>query len=145
MIEGILDGRAHPEPLARVLVEIAGRKWAKLNRLGEGLRPVVRVSLWASLVVAAVLDELIASWESPPRDAHHVLEIQLELLLEIGSPLSERASKALGQLKGSGKSARLAKQLLALESSDNNPKFRQALVEGLTIRLTRAERSFSSR
>ncbi|TVS19870.1 MAG: hypothetical protein EA424_06890, partial [Planctomycetaceae bacterium] len=145
LIEGLLDGRAHPEPLARVLVEIAGRKWAKLNRLGEGLRPVIRVSLWGSLVVAAVLDELIASWESPPRDAHHLLEIQLELLLEIGSSLSERASKALKDITGSGKSAKLAKQLRALKSSDDNPKFRQALLEGLAVRLTRAERPFSAR
>ncbi|MDY0169769.1 MAG: DUF6493 family protein [Thermoguttaceae bacterium] len=141
LLEGILDGRAHSEPLGRVLVEIANRNWAKLNRLGNALRPVIRVSLWGSLVIGTVLDELIASWTPPPRDAHHILQIQLELLMEIGGSLSDRASKTLAGFQGAGKTAKLAGQLVRLRGSDRNPKFRQALLEGLNIRLARAERT----
>lgn len=139
LVEGLLDGRAHPDPLADVLVEIARYDWAKLNRLEEGLRQVARISRWASLVISQISDRLIASWNEPPRDAHHILGIQLELLMEINGRLSEAAQIPLRSLNGGSKSAKLAKQLLALEGGSHSAAYRSALLEGVERRIARAE------
>lgn len=139
LVEGLLDGRAHPDPLADVLIEIARFNWAKLNRLEEGLRQVARISRWGSLVISRVLDRLIASWNDPPRDAHHLLGMQLELLMEINGRLSEAAQIPLRSLNGGSKSAKLAKQLLALEGGSHSAAHRSALLEGVERRIARAE------
>lgn len=139
LVEGLFDGRAHPEPLAEILVEIAGYNWAKLNRLADGLRQVARISAWGALVVSRILDRLIASWPSPPRDAHHILELQLELLLRIGGRLGELARKSLEASTGGGKTAKLAGQLLGLDGGDHSPAYRSAILEGVQSRITHVE------
>jgi hypothetical protein len=137
LIEGILDGRAHSEPLSDALLQIASCKWTKLNRLVDSLRPVGRVSPWGAMLVASVLDRLIASWQTPPRDAHHVLELQLELLMETDAALSEAARRPLQSLSGSSKTAKLAKQLLKLSAPPDRSRRRTVLVEALANRLNR--------
>lgn len=139
LVEGLLDGRAHPEPLGEILVEIAAYNWAKLNRLADGLRQVARISPWGALVVSRILDRLIASWQLLPRDAHHILELQLELLLRIHGRLGELARQPLEASSGGGKTAKLAKQLLGLDGSSNSPAYRASLLEGVRLRITHVE------
>lgn len=138
-MEGLFDGRVHPEPLAEILVEIAGYNWAKLNRLAEGLRQVARISPWGSLVISQILDRLIASWNLPPRDAHHILEVQLELLLRVNGRLGELARKPLEVSTAGGKTGKLARQLLQLDGNNSSPAYRSALLEGVQSRITHVE------
>jgi hypothetical protein len=139
LVEGLLDGRAHPDSLSGILSEIAGYPWAKLNRLADGLHQVARTSAWSSLAIAHLLDRLIASWPAPPRDAHHILEFQLELLLQLNGALSESARTPLETLAGGSKTAKLARQLLKLAGGGDSGPCRAAMLAGFELRIARAE------
>lgn len=141
LVEGILDGRAHPEALSPGLLELLQHPWLKLNRLGDALAEVVRVSSWAALVVAEVLNCAIAAWDEVPRDGHHVLTVQRAALMEIDGCLSEAARETLTPLKGSSKTAKLAKQLLGFRGSKVSPARKRALLEGLQCRMQRVPSS----
>ncbi|MEZ6042927.1 MAG: DUF6493 family protein [Planctomycetaceae bacterium] len=140
LIEGILDGRAHPAALSASLTELLEHRWLKLNRLAEALAGVARVSSWTALVVTAIIDSVIASWSELPGDAHHLLSVQLEALMRINGCLTDAARKPLSQLTGSSKTAKLAKQLLTLSRSDRSTARKAALLEGVECRVQRAER-----
>lgn len=134
------DSRAHPQPLSEALLELADKDWFKLNRLADSLRDVARVSRWAMLVTVEILDRLIASWKAIPRDGHHVLELHLDLLAELQVPLSEPARAVLGSQSGSGKAAKLARQLCQLQFEGRSTARRAALMEMAEARIARAER-----
>jgi hypothetical protein len=140
LIEGIADGRADTGTLADSLLHIASGGWMKLNRLAESLHEVTRTSILAERVVAEILDRLIASWDALPRDGHHVLVLQLELLNNLQQGLSPAAREPLSTVKGTGKAAKLAKQLSALEPHPQSPALREAAVQAAEGRLARAER-----
>ena len=140
LIDGIVDGRAHPDELAKALLHVASGGWIKLNRLADSLREVTRTSILAERVVAAILDRLIGSWQPLPRDGHHVLTLQLELLSNLQQAPSDTAREVLTNIKGSGKAAKLAKQLSKLEADTTSTPMRQAALEAAEGRLARAER-----
>jgi hypothetical protein len=140
LIDGIVDGRADPEALAKTLLHIASGGWIKLNRLAESLREVTRTSALAERVAARILDPLIASWESVPRDGHHILTLQLDLLSNLQQAPSDAARAKLADVRGSGKAAKLAKHLCRLEARSDAPAMRQAALEAAEGRLGRAER-----
>lgn len=141
MVEGILDGRAHPEPLGDTLVSLFSIPWLKLNRLCDSIKEIARVSRWGTLMLANIVDRAIATWTELPRDAHHLLSVQLELLLEIDGCVSDAARKLLAGAKGSSKTAKLARQLLALSGSPQSAASTSAMLEGVAVRLSRAEAS----
>lgn len=140
LIDGITDGRADALRLGATLVHVASGGWMKLNRLTDALREVVRTSVLAERVVGEILDRLIASWESLPRDGHHVLSLQVELLASLEHELSPQAREVLSGVKGSGKAVKLAKQLCAMQSSPASVPMKQAAIEAAEGRLARAER-----
>ena len=142
LIEGIADGRADTAALADTLLHIASGGWIKLNRLADSLREVTRTSILAERVVAEIMDRLIASWTELPRDGHHVLALQVGLLSNLQQGLSPAARESLSTVKGTGKAAKLAKQLSALESDPQSPAIREAAVQAVEGRLARAERIF---
>lgn len=134
------ETRAHPDPLSVALLELADKSWFKLNRLSESLRDVARTSNWATLVTSEILNRLIASWQKIPRDAYHVLELQLDLLAELQSTLSESARAVLtGQTCG-GKTAKLARQLCELRFEGPSATRRKGLLEVAEARIDRADR-----
>ena len=140
MIDGIADGRAHAGPLGKALLHVASGGWIKLNRLAESLREVTRSSILAERVVSEILDQLIASWETLPRDGHHVLALQIELLSSLGVAPSARTREVLSAISSTGKSAKLAKQLSALTADQSSLSRRQSALEAAQGRLSRAER-----
>jgi hypothetical protein len=142
LIEGIADGRADTAALADTLLHIASGGWIKLNRLADSLREVTRTSILAERVVAGIMDRLIASWNELPRDGRHVLALQMELLSNLQQGLSPAARDALSTVKGTGKAAKLAKQLSALEPHPQSPALREAAVQASEGRLARAERIY---
>ncbi|MEZ6123928.1 MAG: DUF6493 family protein [Planctomycetaceae bacterium] len=137
LIEGILDGRAHPDELSPVLLEMLREPWLKLNRLAEALSEVARVSQWSAMVVSHILDTVIAARDELPRDAHHLLTVQLNALIQVDSRLSPAARRPLESVKGGSKTAKLAKQLLALNPPVDSEKRRAALLQGVECRVRR--------
>ncbi len=140
LIEAIQDGRARPEPLARVLSRIAAGDWLKPNRLAETLQEVSRVSALHQLVVAQVLQRYLASLRVLPRNAHHVLELLLGLLSELQRPMDSPTPAVLGSIKGTGKTAKLAHSLLAGPASVSDVQFRKAVGQAYAARVARGER-----
>jgi hypothetical protein len=140
LIEGIVDGRAAPEPLAEALIPLQQAGRIKHNRMAGALREVARTSPLAEWVAAEILDRLIAAWDPVPRDAHHVLSFQLELLTTLGCTLSDPARHRLVGVKGTGKTAKLAAQLCELCPQSPSSGHRAAVLAALEGRLSRAER-----
>ncbi len=138
-IDGIQDGRADVDRAAKALLEIDSGGSIKLNRLVDSLREIARTSTLAERFIAAILDQLIASWARLPRAAHHVLELQLELLVNLRHEVSHQSRRALSQVSGSGKVAKLAKRLCKLRAEALSPVMRQAALAAADGRLTRAE------
>ena len=126
--------------LGETLVRLSAGGWLKLNRLADSLREVTRTSVLAERVVAEILDQLIAAWNSLPRDGHHVLSLQMELHSNLRTALTPEAQNVLNRVKGSGKGAKLAKQLCALTAEQPSQPMRLAAIEAAEGRLARGER-----
>ncbi|MCA9112898.1 MAG: hypothetical protein KDA52_23295, partial [Planctomycetaceae bacterium] len=112
----------------------------KRNRLTDALR----TSVLAERVVEEIVDQLIASWESLPRDGHHVLSLQVELLASLEHELSPQAREVLSGVNSSGKAAKLARQLCVMQASPASVPMKQAAIKAAKGRLTRADRSLSA-
>lgn len=139
-IEGIPDGRAHPTPMADVLCKILEGGWVKLNRLAESLQEVAGISPLHAWTAASVLNRVVATFEPMPRNAHHILDLLLQLLTDLGLELDDFARAPLALVTGSSKTAKAAKALLALKSVENSARMQQATVLALEARVDRAER-----
>lgn len=111
MIDGITDGRADITDLGTSLLQLASLSWIKPNRLASGLDEISRTGTLAQLFVANLLDNWIATWDSLPRDAHHVLELRLHTAIEADHPISDPARNCLEKLTGTGKAAKLSQSL----------------------------------
>jgi len=140
LIEGIADGRADVQRISDSLIEVSTGGWIKLNRLASSLGEVARTSVTAERVVAGILDRVIASWDRLPRDAHHLLSLQLELLTNLQHALSSEARRVLSNVPGSGKTAKLAKHLCQMTSEQPSLTMLEAAIEAAEGRLARAER-----
>jgi hypothetical protein len=138
--EAIQDGRAHPDILGPVLIQLSQGGWLKLNRLAASLGEVARLSAWHQFVIVRVLEAWLAARTDLPRDAHHILSLLLELLTSLDLGLAEKARVPLEQKKGSSKTAKTARAILDRSGSDRSLKTSQALIEQLRSRIERAER-----
>ncbi len=138
LIEGILDARAQPIQLAKELRILLNNSWLKLNRLADALDEVSRISLWATLVVTKILDEVMQSWSEVPRDGHQLLSTQLEGLSKLQTSPSANATEALKQLKPTGKATKLVASLLKLKNNPQSTSLQAALLEGVLARVRRA-------
>ncbi|HUT88380.1 MAG TPA: DUF6493 family protein [Thermoguttaceae bacterium] len=140
LVEAVADGRVHPGPLGDVLARVAAGGWVKMNRVADSLREVARLSPLHAWTAAEVLRALVGSSPELPRDAHHVLALWLELLVELGSALDPSSRAILEPVKGSSKTARCAKRLLALKPEQSSAKMQAARRQLLEARIARAER-----
>ncbi|NLH16119.1 MAG: hypothetical protein GX455_06040 [Phycisphaerae bacterium] len=140
LTEAIHDGRAHPQPFGEVLVKLCAGGWVKLNRIGDALNSISRVSPLHAYVCCGILRRWLAGQETLPDDAHHLLSLQLELSVQIGWTLSETEKRPLAGVSGSSKTAKLAKDLIRCEFSRPSAEHRQALIQQLEARLRRGQR-----
>lgn len=130
LIEGIEDGRAHPELLLPVLMRLYRQGSLKLNRLAESLGEVARSGELARWTVAKILGTVLA--DPLPKGAHHLLE----QLLETTKTLPSKTRQNLRQVSGASKTAKLCQQLLKLpDPPPVEERFRHLLV---SARLERA-------
>ncbi|MEM6551695.1 MAG: DUF6493 family protein [Planctomycetota bacterium] len=140
LIEGIADGRVHPKPLGQTLARLAPSGWLKLNRLTANLEETARVSPLHALVVADALTTMLPGFTELPRDAHHALGLLHRLLTQVGLPLADPVRPLLEPVKGSSKTAKLAKALLQQQAEAATADYATALHAALDARVTRAER-----
>ena len=139
LVESISDGRAHPDLFATSLCRLGETKWFQPGRMAGYLNEVAQVSPLHAWVVAGMLGHLVARWQELPKNGHHILELLVELLAQLGQALDPGVSAALGGIKASGKSAKIARQLLALKQTDN-AAMEAARQAALQARVARAER-----
>ncbi len=139
LVEGIGDGRVHPEPLGEILAGLWQGGWAKANRLASGLEEVARVGPLHELVVAGTLDRLVAGWPSIPHGAHHVFQLLDDALAALEAPVSGDAARVLESVRGGGKTARLARSLAQRRAGGPSPRNALACRLALDARIRRVE------
>ena len=138
-IELIADGRGDARLLGDVLARLSEGGWLRLNRLADALREVSRVSPLHAWTVADVLQDLLVSQEGLPRDGHHVLQLLREVLVQLGLEIRPELRSDLELQKGTGKTAKLARQLATLRRTERSEQY-TALLQLLDARIARANR-----
>jgi hypothetical protein len=140
LIAAIDDGRLDGLTLGERMAAIYNPEWIKAARWAKTLTEASRVSPLHSAVCTLALERLLAGiGDPPPRDLPALLEAVKELLIAQGRGLSLPETRdVLSRLQASGKTAKLAREILALE---NNPApGDDAAMRALAGRLERAER-----
>ncbi len=135
----IQDGRVTEVNLSQTLCWLSGAHWFRLPRLAESLAQVGAVSPLHAAVVAPSLETLLCQAEVEPRNFATALEALEELLNELQRAPSKSLREVLVQFTGSGKGAKRAKKLLALEWGDG-VAMNEARQMALAARVARAER-----
>ncbi len=135
----IADGRGDARLLGNVLGRLCSDGWLRLNRLTAVLREASRVSPLHAWTIAEMLQDLVAAYAELPADAHYVLQLLRELLVELGLRIRPELRSKLETNSGSGKTAKLARQLAALTDT-KNPAQQTALLQLLNARIQRANR-----
>lgn len=138
LIQAAADGRVHPDSFREAIDTIAPAFWFKPGRISTHLADLGTISPLHAWVAAGMLEQVAIAMPNPEKDGYHAFAPLLELLTQIGRAVEPDTRKTLQNLKGSGKSAKLARQLLALEPDDQamQPVY-AALLEA---RIVRAER-----
>jgi hypothetical protein len=114
LIAAIAEGRANPAELGAALARLLELGENKLVRWSKSLGAVARISALHARLVADLLQRALhANPAHAPRDLGQLLELLVEVLSETGTTVSDsKAREYLAALSGTGKSAKLAKQLL---------------------------------
>ncbi len=135
--DGRIDGKLLGEAIHRVLAD----ELIKTNRLTKALGEAARVSALHTYVVAVAVQRALVGLSAPPRDLHLLLELLNELLCETGERLADSEIETfLRGLKVSGKTAKLARDLLALTGGTDHSIRMRAAARALAGRVERAER-----
>lgn len=133
LIEGIADGRAHPQTLAAVLIRLNQGGWLKAHRIAEALREVARVSPLHQWAAAGIVEAALEVFIGQTGKAHIALELLLEWLVESqAGPLPQTAER-LTQLK-SGKAGVAAKAIVALAGRKSLAQSPQSLAQAWQVR-----------
>jgi hypothetical protein len=112
LVEGI-DGRVFdPRAFVEIMTRLCEGQWVKLSRLSAGLLQVAQVSALHAGVVSEALQVWLPLLDLKQRGVLHVLEVLVEIQAIAQRPLAEPAQAALRSVRGSGKTAKLAKDLL---------------------------------
>jgi len=113
LIEGIETRLFDPALFAATLAGLAEGEWIKLNRLGDALVQVIPTSPTHAYVISEALQLWLPRLDLQQNNAFRLLEVVLEAKAVTGLPLGQAAQDALAQVTGSGKAAKIARQLAA--------------------------------
>ena len=130
LIEAIQDGRAHPKPLAHVLLQLSKGTWIKLNRLSSALEQVAAVSELHQFATCSILDHFVAGIKELPKNAHHILQLMLDLHMGLRLPVPNNTQSLLKELGGKSKTAQLARSLCEIKSEGEMSVIYAASIEG---------------
>ncbi len=141
MIEAVLDGRADPAIFADVTHTIFGCGWSGLKRLADSLAEVARMTPLHRWFATASLEPLITTFRGKlPIGAASILELYLDGLIEMGLAVDKDVESTCSVIKGSSKSAKAAKRIIAAKLVDRSEKRDEAKSIALQSRLDRADR-----
>jgi hypothetical protein len=142
LIACIEDGRVAGPELGETLCGLLASGIIRPKRWIPRLKAVASESLLHAQVLRAFLETALAGdWEAPPRDIAAFYELLLEICVESREAIaSDALRRFLDGLSGSGKTRKLAKQLLELEAGNNRAIRRAAVNQALTFRIARVER-----
>ncbi len=140
LVRTIEDGRAHSETLADVLSGIDQNGWLRPEPLAESLQAAGRVSALHKLVVAQILRSYFDGLDALHADAQGLLELLVELSAELQRPLTPAPVAVLAAAKGNGRTAELARRLMAGPSSSSPVPTARAIGIAWAGRLARSAR-----
>ncbi len=120
-INAIDDGRIGSDSIGPVLARLISAD-AKPSRLAKALGEVARASELHAVVIQHSLQSALRQSDGPPpKDLSKLLELLKELSIELGLAIADQECRDfLDRFEGSGKAAKLAKQLLQLQPSDGH-------------------------
>lgn len=136
LIEAIGAMLVEPAMLGRQLA--AAAPLVKLNRVGAVLKATAATSRLHHWAVFGAIDAFLAACEPLPADSHHLFALMLESGAILGKSISPEAAEKLKAINGSGKLAKLAKQLLQLNGG--GPGMAEARTQACEAVIARAER-----
>ena len=139
LIAAIDDGRLDACKLGVALALLA--PLIKCSRLARTLSQAARISPLHMQVVSQVIQGTLRGDSAhPPRDVQALLELLEESRLDLGTSVSDSEVRHyLEKIGTGGRTARLARELLALEEKPEPSIRRQALLRALEHRVGRAE------
>lgn len=139
LIAAIDDGRLDAGKLGMALAFLA--PLTKGARLARTLGQASRISpLHAHVVVHTIQAVLRGDPAQPPRDLQALLDLLKESLTEMDGAITDAEARGyLENIKTGGRTARLVRELLALEAKPEPMSSRQALLRALEHRVGRAE------
>ncbi|HEX6097370.1 MAG TPA: DUF6493 family protein [Thermoanaerobaculia bacterium] len=113
------DGRLRGDELGRVYARLwAMEGFLKLGRVAAVVEPIARESRVHQVACARLLEELLAAMQPPaPKDVHHLLGAYRELLAGVNRGCDPRLTALLTSIGGSGKTPKLAREILAMDGS----------------------------
>ena len=112
LIEGIEGRLFEPEIFASTITRLAEGEWIKFNRLGDALMPVIQVSPLHAAAISEAFQQLLTKIDLQRKNGFRLLELLIEAQAVTGKPLAEAACRALGDVTGNGKVAKIARQLV---------------------------------
>jgi hypothetical protein len=111
LIEGIEWRLFDPEIFASTIIGLVEGGWIKFSRLADALMPVIQVSQFHALAVSEGLQQTVTKIDLQRKNAFRLLEVLVEAQAMTGKPLSYATRQMLAGMRGSGKAAKVAKQL----------------------------------
>ena len=115
LIPAIETGHADIGQIGRAFAKLFEDDGYKINRFGPAMMQVLEVSLLHRWWTARLVDDVVTRFDSLPKGAHYLYEVALECLPQLGARPSQAMVRVLRRHKGSTKTAKLARELLALE------------------------------
>jgi hypothetical protein len=114
LIEGIGGRLFDPDLFAGVVARLCDGEWVKLNRLSDALMQAAQTSSTHAQVIGRSLRKLVPGFDFKRQNAANLLEVLVEAQAATGDPLDRTTLDALASIGGSGKAAKLARQLTAM-------------------------------
>ncbi|MCK4711115.1 MAG: hypothetical protein KAU21_21060, partial [Gammaproteobacteria bacterium] len=136
LIQGIDDGRAHPEQLSNTFISLSSGGWVKPNRLSSALTQVAQVSDLHGFVCLKILEPYLLKHDEKTKNMHQIMELMLALYIELGLQPEGDLVEKLKAIKGTSKKAKAAKSLLSIEANNENNRWQQAILQAVEARLT---------
>ena len=111
LIEGIGWRLFDPEIFASTIIGLVEGGWIKFSRLADALMLVIQVSQLHALAVGETLQQTVTKIDLQRKNAFRLLEVLVEAQAMTGKPLPFATRQMLAGMSGSGKAAKVGKQL----------------------------------
>jgi len=115
LIPAIESGHADYRAIGEVFAKLLDDGAYKVNRFGQAMNPVLDVSKLHKWWVGRLVDEIVERLDKPPKAMYYLYDVALECMLPLKLRPSAAMEAPLKLHKGSSKTAKLARELLAIK------------------------------